>query len=562
MGLVVAKAPANGRAVRVGLMLRPMLALLTALAVAAPFGVYTVVQQFENNVLDQEGLTSSALTGEQLDLYRELAAAGGSDVPLLLSYHDVRTPDAEDLAEQEEQRRLDELGDDTGSQDIYTVTPDLFADHMSMLRSAGYHTITIKEFVAWLDGEPLQKKSVLLTFDDGTTGLWRYVDPILEEHDMVATAFIITGRVGTARPYYLTWDELDLMAESGRWDIESHTHLGHDRIAVSPDGDPQPFLINRAWLPEWQRIETLNEFETRVGEDLDQSLLQLQARGFARPRLMAFPFSAERRPTNDPAAPGIANRLLGERFTVTVTNVKPDRVPSQRDLRRGLLPRIEVFTTTSTDELIARIIGAQPLAITEANPLSMPELWIDSGGSTFVASDASVDVSHRAAQFRLIDRQLFLSPPAETFLGADFAPGLTADWIDYRLRTVVDGLGAGGTGTTASVTALVGAETEINVSVSANWFRVERRTEDGRRIVTEGSIETATRRELEVEVARSMVSVLVDGVEVVTVGISGEATGGFGIGVNRVGPDSPIPRFSEIEVQPAGVDLGPGDSYL
>ncbi|MEE9416175.1 MAG: polysaccharide deacetylase family protein, partial [Acidimicrobiales bacterium] len=238
MGLAVTKATKGSTTIPWGLMFRPMLALLTALAIAAPFGVYTIVSQFENTVLDQQGLTPSTLTAAEVDRYRELAAAGGSDVPLLLSYHDVRPPDAEDLVEQDELLRLEELGDDTGAEDIYTVTPDLFADQMAMLRSAGYTTITTAEFVAWLDGEPLSDKSVLLTFDDGTSGLWRYVDPILEEHGMVATAFIITGRVGTARPYYLSWEELDLMAESGRWDIESHTHLGHDRIDISAQGEP------------------------------------------------------------------------------------------------------------------------------------------------------------------------------------------------------------------------------------------------------------------------------------------------------------------------------------
>ena len=72
--------------------------------------------------------------------------------------------------------------------------------------------------------------SVMITFDDGAKGVWQYADPVLARYDLHATAFIITGFVGTHAPYYMTWDEIAELHDSGRWDIEAHTHLGHVQV--------------------------------------------------------------------------------------------------------------------------------------------------------------------------------------------------------------------------------------------------------------------------------------------------------------------------------------------
>ena len=52
----------------------------------------------------------------------------------------------------------------------------------------------------------------MITFDDGTHGLWTHADKILERHGMHGVSFLITGNVGAKRPYYLSWQEIDRMA--------------------------------------------------------------------------------------------------------------------------------------------------------------------------------------------------------------------------------------------------------------------------------------------------------------------------------------------------------------
>ena len=91
-------------------------------------------------------------------------------------------------------------------------------------------------------GEPLPPHSLMVTFDDGARGVWRFADPVLARFNQHAVAFIITGFVGTHEPYYMTWDEIADLHNSGRWDLEAHTHLGHVQVPSDANGGQGPYL--------------------------------------------------------------------------------------------------------------------------------------------------------------------------------------------------------------------------------------------------------------------------------------------------------------------------------
>jgi poly-beta-1,6-N-acetyl-D-glucosamine N-deacetylase len=136
------------------------------------------------------------------------AAVGGP--PVVLVYHDVQPR----------------------PEPPYTVSPRQLASHVAMLRAAGFTPVSVAQVVAWLNGRPLPPRAVMLTFDDSTKGTWIYGDPILAAAGFRAVSFVITGWVGTHQPYYLTWDELGRMQASGRWDLQSHSRLGHQRLPI------------------------------------------------------------------------------------------------------------------------------------------------------------------------------------------------------------------------------------------------------------------------------------------------------------------------------------------
>ena len=73
-----------------------------------------------------------------------------------------------------------------------------FRKQLDYLKNNGYKTLTMQEFNDWMDRKiSLPQKSVLLTVDDGAMGTSKIngnkLIPILEEYQMHATLFLITG---------------------------------------------------------------------------------------------------------------------------------------------------------------------------------------------------------------------------------------------------------------------------------------------------------------------------------------------------------------------------------
>jgi len=160
----------------------------------------------------------------------------------------------------------------------------VFVEHMRALRDAGWHTITMEQFKAFMEGTgTVPDKSFLLTFDDGRSDALYSADPLLKDFGYTAVMFVITGfsMPGNGdvplNDFYLSKSQLDYMVKSGRWDLESHgdqDHLTYSvPIATSTAQDltlvpGQHFLSNFFWLPDAGRIETPAEFVTRVTNDL------------------------------------------------------------------------------------------------------------------------------------------------------------------------------------------------------------------------------------------------------------------------------------------------------
>ena len=165
--------------------------------------------------------------------------------------------------------------------------------------------------------------------------------------------------MGKSPQYYLSWDDLHALHDSGRWDIESHTHAGHVEVAASgAAGDVGAFLLTREWLPLEQRLETIDEWSARVTTDLDQSISRLIDEGFPAPRLFAHPFAAVSIPTNDPTTPALLAAIVGERFVASVANAPNATVLTPDEVGAGHLTRISVRSATTARELFDRLVSA------------------------------------------------------------------------------------------------------------------------------------------------------------------------------------------------------------
>jgi peptidoglycan/xylan/chitin deacetylase (PgdA/CDA1 family) len=242
----------------------------------------------------------------------------------------------------------------------YTVRPDAFNEQIAALRAAGYHTITTKQFAHYVAGRRvrLPHKPLLITFDDAIKSAWVYADPVLKRYGFRGAVFAITGRVSTHQPYYLTWEEIERMHASGRWDFEAHTHDGHRRVRIDPRGHQGAFLTHLRWLPREGRRETLDEYRRRIERDFDASKERLRAHGLPEPRMVALPFSTSAYPTNDPRIPPTLRDISFRSFATVLDTV--DYATSTVPGTGQYLHRLEILRSTPTRELLRELREARP----------------------------------------------------------------------------------------------------------------------------------------------------------------------------------------------------------
>lgn len=196
--------------------------------------------------------------------------------------------------------------------DVNNVTKSLFADQMQTLYDAGWRTITLEEFQAFLAGEhDLPEKSFLIAFDDGAKDSFYPVDPIFRALGFEGVSYIIVEPSKTREStYYLAPEEIRRMLATGRWEIGSHSYDGHRPYAVDAQGAPGIFFSSRLWLPNERRVETPEEFKARVRDDLARSKAELETTYDVPIETFAFPFG------NETNIDGVENFPEGAHLTV------------------------------------------------------------------------------------------------------------------------------------------------------------------------------------------------------------------------------------------------------
>jgi peptidoglycan/xylan/chitin deacetylase (PgdA/CDA1 family) len=112
------------------------------------------------------------------------------------------------------------------------VPPDLFEAQLQALVAAGWQSITAAQLAADLAaGVEVTARTFVITFDDGRRDGYTQAFPILQRLGLVATFYVITGRVNDAGS--LTASEWRQLA-SGGMEIGSHT-VNHVRLSTASD---------------------------------------------------------------------------------------------------------------------------------------------------------------------------------------------------------------------------------------------------------------------------------------------------------------------------------------
>ncbi len=121
---------------------------------------------------------------------------------------------------------------DTERQEL-NVNPNVFEEQLQTLIAGHYTFITAKELGDIFDGNmPIPQNPIMLTFDDGHWDLDTSVLPILKKYNVRATAYIISGFIGTNTDS-LTPEELQDVINSGLVEIGDHT-INHPSLKGKP----------------------------------------------------------------------------------------------------------------------------------------------------------------------------------------------------------------------------------------------------------------------------------------------------------------------------------------
>lgn len=120
------------------------------------------------------------------------------------------------------------------------VPPAEFRAQMSWLARHGWHAVTLDRVLAsWQRGVPLPRKPVVLSFDDGYPGDWRYALPILRAHRFPG---VLNFQIGNLAPVHVR-----ALLRAG-WQLASHTFTHPDLTTVGPAQLTREVSTSRRWL--------------------------------------------------------------------------------------------------------------------------------------------------------------------------------------------------------------------------------------------------------------------------------------------------------------------------
>jgi hypothetical protein len=151
-----------------------------------------------------------------------------------------------------------------------SVHPLAFAQQMLALRTAGFHAITLPQYISFVHGDHhgLPSKPILVTFDDGSLSTYRAANNVLRAYGFHATMFTFAAWPTSNPGFSLTWDELRNMQQGGIWSVQESGGRGHEYVVYDSAGDKGGVDAFRQYQPggtgQSGHLESFTSFLGRV----------------------------------------------------------------------------------------------------------------------------------------------------------------------------------------------------------------------------------------------------------------------------------------------------------
>ena len=246
----------------------------------------------------------------------------------------------------------------------YDMPLSTFTADMTALHNAGYHSITLQQYLDWEAGKNpvLPSKPILLTDDDGDASI-QQMTSVLQSDGYTMVAFIVTGFIDNGDTYNVTWAQLQSMVASGTWEVAFHAGAdGHYDYANGPPPGQQiepnapDFYADYFTANNGGVLETDAQYQARVTTELNQGIAELKAKiPSAYTNVFALPFNdyGEYAP-DSPGGPQQQDltTIFASRFTIVF--VEDNDYPNSVDNNHHQY-RFEVHNDTSTSDLLAAL---------------------------------------------------------------------------------------------------------------------------------------------------------------------------------------------------------------
>lgn len=345
------------------------------------------------NILREKKLIDWKKIGMKADLMRykkALAAQNSEGVPLpvassdhassipVLLYHGIIT--SKDWKE-----------------DGTNTSLEIFKQQMFALKKAGYQTITMADFFDYMkNGKSIPKKSIMITFDDGRKDSYYEGDPVLNAVGFNAVMFLITGRSlgtqSTGDSFYLGKSELQDMINSKRWEIQSHGDFDHNWQQVNQSGGQGHFISNLLWRAQENRMETPDEAQKRILDDLANSKKKIESELGQKVVSFAYPFNDfGQESANFPDSQPFIRESIGKTYPLTFFQVeKSDPAGNYPDPDQLFIRRIDVDSGMSASQLLGILDRNQDKALPFSDTFWNDQGWRSSWGETKAWGDLTL----------------------------------------------------------------------------------------------------------------------------------------------------------------------------
>jgi peptidoglycan/xylan/chitin deacetylase (PgdA/CDA1 family) len=112
---------------------------------------------------------------------------------------------------------------------------DQFAQHIQILQTEGFTILPLPDIIAAIEnGKELPDKTVGITIDDAALSVYTAGWPIFLKHRLPFTLFVTTDDIDRGSKYYMNWDQLRELRDSGLVTIGNHSTSHPSFAKITP----------------------------------------------------------------------------------------------------------------------------------------------------------------------------------------------------------------------------------------------------------------------------------------------------------------------------------------